>query len=248
MTLRVVNWNVAWATPRSERSPEILRRIAESCPDVICLTESDAGLLAQDGYTICAQPDFGQRVVNDRRKALLWSSKQWREVEDPGSKTLPPGRFVSGITNTELGETTVIGICIPWHNSRATGPTGTRRQWQDHREYIDGLAKILGRSSATPLIVMGDFNQRIGQGNYPPARLRAALQDAMSPRLTTVTAALGFRGRRAIDHIAISADLAAESLGVISNMPDDGKPLSDHFGVVAGLSTRNTPAETAIVE
>ena len=51
------------------------------------------------------------------------------------------------------------------------------------------------------------------------------------------TAGLGFQGRRTIDHIALSQDLAAESLGVISNVHQYGD-LSDHFGVVADLSVR----------
>ena len=37
-----------------------------------------------------------------------------------------------------------------------------------------------------------------------------------------------------IDHIALSQDLAADSLGVISNLHQDGD-LSDHFALVAGL-------------
>ena len=45
------------------------------------------------------------------------------------------------------------------------------------------------------------------------------------------------KGRRTIDHITLSGDLAAEYLGVISNIHQDGN-LSDHFGIVADLSVR----------
>ena len=47
--MSLVNWNVQWATPRSKRTPEILRRIEEHTPDVICLTESNIELLSADG-------------------------------------------------------------------------------------------------------------------------------------------------------------------------------------------------------
>ena len=53
--------------------------------------------------------------------------------------------------------------------------------------------------------------------------------------MTIVTSALAFQGRRSIDHIALSEDLAVESLDVISNIYD-GRELSDHFGVIADLS------------
>jgi len=43
-----------------------------------------------------------------------------------------------------------------------------------------------------------------------------------------------------IDHLASSNDLAVESLGVISNLHDRGR-LSDHFGVVAKLSSQRAP-------
>ena len=86
--------------------------------------------------------------------------------------------------------------------------------------------------------MVGDFNQRFGQRSATPLRLRAALQSALSPNLLIATAGLGFQGRWTIDHIALSPDLAAESLGVISNIGEAGK-LSDHFGIVADLSAQS---------
>ena len=55
--------------------------------------------------------------------------------------------------------------------------------------------------------------------------------------MTIATSGLAFLGRRSIDHIALSEDLAGESLDVISNI-HDGRKLSDHFGVVADVSAR----------
>ena len=85
------------------------------------------------------------------------------------------------------------------------------------------------------MIVLGDFNQRIGQGKYVPLYLRSALQDAMSEHVTIATSALGHRGRRCIDHTALSEEFAAEYLSVISNISGE-KKLSDHSGVAAILS------------
>ena len=239
MSLSVVNWNVEWATPASRRTAEILDRIERHSPEVVCLTETHTGLLSQDGHAICSQPDYGYAIKEGRRKVLLWSRKPWEQIDAVGIDSMPPGRFASGVTQTSLGEVTVIGVCIPWAGSRVSGSNVERERWEDHEQYLTGLAEVLERVSAKRLIVMGDFNQRIGQRigqrSHTPQKLRQALQRTIPSRMTIATAALGRQGRRSIDHIALSEDLAAESLGVINNFQGDSK-LSDHFGVVAGLS------------
>ncbi len=167
---------------------------------------------------------------------MLWSREPWSEVDDSGLDSLPPGRFVSGITQTSVGEVTIVGICIPWFGSRTEARRGVerRRPWQDHKQYLAGLAALLERQDAQRLIVMGDFNQVIGQGSRAPAELRVALQDAFSPGMRIATADIAFQGRKSIDHIALSADWTVGSLGVISNI-HEGKELSDHFGVFADV-------------
>ena len=52
------------------------------------------------------------------------------------------------------------------------------------------------------------------------------------------TSELAFQGRKSIDHIALSDDWVVGSLDVISNIYEERK-LSDHFGVVADLSTQH---------
>ena len=46
--MKLVNWNVRWASPRSRSRAEILHRIEEHEPEVICLTETHDELLDQD--------------------------------------------------------------------------------------------------------------------------------------------------------------------------------------------------------
>ena len=241
MSLKVVNWNVEWATPSSRRTPEILRRIDQHAPEVACLTESHVGLLAQDGHVICSRADYGYPIKEDRRKVALWSREPWAEVDDVGIDALPPGRFVSGVTQTSLGTVRVVGICIPWFGSRteARRDSGRKMRWEDHRQYLAGLTQLLGEVPANRLIVMGDFNQIVGPGSRAPHGLQSALQKAFPPGISIVTSELAFRGRRSIDHIAVSGDLSVEALDVISNI-HDGRRLSDHFGVVAALSERGS--------
>ena len=234
MPLTLVNWNVEWATPASRRSAEILRRIDAHEPELVCLTESHEDLLSRRGHAICSRPDYGHRVKPGRRKVLLWSREPWRDVDDVGTADLPPGRFVSGITRTSVGEVTVVGICIPWSGSRVRGTGEKRRMWEDHGTYLAGLAKLLERPTKR-LIVMGDFNQRIGQRGNTPVHLRSALQRAFPAGMTIATSAVGLRGRRSVDHIAVGEDMAVEHLDVIDNGHGESR-LSDHFGVVSALS------------
>ena len=237
MSLSIVNWNVQFATPRSWRTPEILGRIEGYEAEIVCLTETHDELLARGGYAICSGADYGYGVQKNRRKVLLWSREPWRQVDDLGIESLPPGRFVSGVTQTSVGEVAVLGICIPWFGSRTEARRGDERRgrWEDHERYLAGLSDVLGRVEAKRLIVMGDFNQAFGQGSRAPQALRLALQEAFSPNLRIVTADLVFQERKSIDHIALSADWAVDSLAAISNIHGERK-LSDHFGVAADVS------------
>ena len=241
MSLQMLNWNVEWAEPKW-KAVEIERRIGQYPADIICLTETDTRHVAlpRGGHSICAQSDWGQPCPMDhegRRKVLLWSQRPWCDVDEVGDPSLPPGRFISGTTQTDIGKVTVIGVCIPYSRSRV-GPRWNRKMWQDHEEFLVGLARMVKRAPRERVVVVGDFNQRFGQRSSTPLRLREALWSAFSPHLLIATAGLGFQGYRTIDHIALSRDFTAESLGVISNVHENGL-LSDHFGVVADLAARD---------
>ena len=239
MSLRVVTWNVEWATPNSRRTAEVVSRIDRHAPEVICLTETHVGLLSPDGHTICSRPDYGYTTEEGRRKVMLWSREPWVQVDDVGIDSMPPGRFISGVTETSLGAVKVVGVCIPWFGSRAEPRRKLERrtQWEDHEHYLAGLTDILGRESAKCLIVMGDFNQTIGSGSRARLALQLALQNAFPPSMRIATSDIAFEGRRSIDHIAMSEDLVVESLGVISNI-HDGRRLSDHFRIVAQVAAQ----------
>ena len=236
-SMRVITWNVEWATRKSRRTAEIVGCISGHDPEVVCLTEAHVGLLSQHGHTICSQADYGYKVRENRRKVVLWSREPWREVDDVGLESMPPGRFVAGVTRTSLDDVTVVGVCIPWFGSRteARRELGRSKRWEDHEEYLVGMTEILGRCSTQRMIVMGDFNQIIGPGSRASHELRTALANAFSPNMRIATSELTFQGRKSIDHIALSEDFKVESLGVVSNI-HDGRKLSDHFGVVAELS------------
>lgn len=240
--MKLINWNVQWATPRSKRSVEILDRIDQHSPEIVCLTETHPELL-RDGHTISARADYGYGIRDSRRKVLLWSKDPWEHVDDIGENRMPPGRFISGVTRTSVGEVTVVGLCIPWSMARAhAGYSGERRTvWEDHEVYLEQLVGVLSRAPSKRLVIMGDFNQKITKASPrrsdKAAHRAALLRRAISPHVTLATSSLEFGGRRAIDHIALSADMSVASLDVISNIQGERR-LSDHFGVVADVFVR----------
>ena len=237
MPLTVVTWNVEWAGPRSGKAPEIRDRINSHAPEIICLTEANIHLLAGPGHIICSQPDAGYRVNLKRRKVILWSREPWDEIDDLGTDSMPPGRFITGATQTSLGRVTVVGVCIPWFGSRTEAKRGAEKknQWEDHEQYLVGLTEVLQQSPSERLIVMGDFNQKIGPESRASVSLQCALQTAFAPNMTIATADITFQDHKSIDHIAVTHDWSVRSLEVISNFHED-KELSDHFGLAANLS------------
>ena len=86
---------------------------------------------------------------------------------------------------------------------------------------------------------MGDFNQVVGKGCRAPQNLQAKLREAFPPSMAFATVDLEFQGRKSIDHMVLSEDLAVESLDAISNV-EEGIRLSDHFGVAADVSARQS--------
>lgn len=235
--MKLVNWNVEWANPQSLKTPEILNRIKQHTPEIICLTETHPDLLNDiGGHTISAQADYGYKTSKGR-KVLLWSTKPWQEIDDLGSNKLPPGRFISGVTQTSFGQVAIIGICIPWFGSR-TGVNSLKKceRFEDHAEFLAELKLILEEKIKMykKLIVVGDFNQRIS-GKYVPKYLHSALIEALSPSLTIISGELVCRDRESIDHIAITSNLATNSVKAIDNLHNE-KKLSDHFGVAANLT------------
>ncbi len=236
MSLTIVTWNVEWATPGSGKTAHLLNRIHRHAPEVVCLTETHRELLSPRGYAVCSRPDSGN-PIKCGRKVMLWSEQPWRQVDDLGIDSLPPGRFVSGVTQTSLGDVTVVGVCIPWFGSRTRRGSARRGRWEDHAQYLDGLRPVLEQLPRERVIVMGDFNQRLGPFSLAPAELRRALHAALPPGMRIITSDLAFEGRDTIDHVALTADMAAESVSVISHL-NEGEALSDHFGVIADVSAR----------
>ena len=130
-------------------------------------------------------------------------------MDDVGQDSMPTGRFVSGVTLTSIGEVRVVGVCIPWFGSRTESRRGSgrKKRWEDHEQYLVGLREALSLKHAEPTIVLGDFNQVVGEGGRAPREFQLALEEIFSNGIEITTSELAFEGRKSVDHIAVPATI-----------------------------------------
>ena len=204
--LKISCWNSDWATPSSKRGKFFSDKFDS---DIICLTEGYETLLPQDGYIISSNEDYGYKIQKGRRKVILWSKNKWTEVNQIGSKEIPTGRFISGVT----GGIRIIGICIPWRFAHVSTGRKDRKPWEDHLSFIQNLS-----FSNEKTIILGDFNQNIPKKNQPEI-VFSSLKN-MIDGFNLLTANMGLL------HIVSSTDLDVENIQRIATENN-----SDHDGI-----------------
>src|SRR5690349_16834816 len=164
--MRLLNWNLEFAPPASARGRAIAGVIEHHDPDVLCLTETHTSWSMDGGEWVWADADYGYRDTGERRKVGLWSRTPWTDVDTVGHPDLPGGRFVAGVTETDVGSLTVAGVCIPWQMAHVSTGHRDRAPWQDHLAYLAGLGELL-HPFVGSTVVAGDFNQRLPRRRVP---------------------------------------------------------------------------------
>ena len=204
--LKISCWNTDWATPTSKRGKFFIDKFDS---DIICLTEGYETLLPEDGYIISSHENFGYETKNGRRKVILWSKNKWSDIDELGSKEIPSGRFISGVTNGIR----IIGLCIPWRSAHVSTGRKDRKPWEDHLSFIQNLTL-----SHQKTIILGDFNQNIPKKNQPEIVFSSLMN--LIDGLNLLTTNMG------LDHIIISKDLEAKNIKRIATGTN-----SDHDGI-----------------
>lgn len=236
--ITLLNWNFERHAPHSRQAGVMIERAVAQRPNVICLTEAHSGSTASLGGHEIA--DRGATWSTDRRDgerlALLWSANPWRDVDAAGNDGTRTGGHISGTTDTTMGAVRVIGICAPHHAASQVGTGEKARLWTEQVIFCNGLANLIStRDRGIPTVVLGDFNQyvpRIWGSKAAHSAMLVALDDV---RLATCGPISG-SDEPTIDHVAHTPDLAAQKVIGLSRFDDDGRALSDHFGVVARLA------------
>jgi endonuclease/exonuclease/phosphatase (EEP) superfamily protein YafD len=145
---------------------------------------------------------------------------------------MPSGRYVSATTSTPLGDVRVVGVCISRSHANVTGGQSDRKPWDEHRQYLSTLEAQLGPEleHGLPLVLAGDFNQRLSGPSRVPRDCRELLVRALAPLDVPTGTVHGARGTL-IDHIAVRG---LQPVGVEALvLRYENRPVSDHDGVVA---------------
>lgn len=248
----IVNWNIGWASPRSPRGKEILRRIKKLNPEIACLTEAKPDFLeGWSGDIICSNRNYsGNR--SEGHKVLLWSKNSWEQKDTQDNAELPKGRFVSGITKTSIGELAVIGVCIPYSASRTQKYVPEEEKckyWQEHKSFLTYLKDIIKQKieQHNRLIMIGDFNQPINT----PIYIKNILTKTLDPYLRIVTGDLKqqcqikykgeckLKNKSNIDHVAISNQLSFQKCCIIDE-PNQKLLSANHFEIFVDLINQDS--------
>lgn len=233
--VRIVIWNIEWRRLSHPDGRELQARIAACKPDILCITEGYPDFLPL-AHRIESVALPGPAADRERRKVLLWSRQPWTEVDNLGDPELPTGRYIGGKTSTPLGDVWVDGLCIPWFAAHVSVGRRDRVLWEEHMLYLDALRRVLhSPRPGSGRLTMGDYNQRIPQRRAPD-RAFQALMEAFSPSLSCATSGpLPPSGLLSIDHLHHSAGFEAVSVATLSPAGENGRALSDHFGLYVVL-------------
>lgn len=238
--MKIILWNTQWAPPGSERERMIREIVLGSSPDLVCITEGYRQTWEDHGHLICSQADYGYPITPGRRKILLLSRTPWSEIDDLGQAGLPPGRFVSGVTQGIR----CFGICVPWKDAHVRNGRKDRLPWEDHVSFLDGLSEVLDRHHGPQSILLGDFNQRIPRIRQPVhvfEKLEAVLGKGFSVQTKGLIQPIN---ELSIDHCCVRPAPRCVEVTGISNV-QSGVELSDHFGLLIEIAL--TPGEIPAV-
>ena len=222
--MKILLWNVKWATPRSKRGKEIRRIYREFSPDIACVTEGSLSFWQEEGNVISSVEDYGYKITEGRRKVILVSSSEWEDVDTVGSLTLPSGRYCFGRTHGY----DIHGVCIPWAHAHVSTGKKDKKTWEDHQAYLDGIKPLL-MNAQEKTIVLGDYNQRIPRLRTPVAIYEKLLNTFSQNLRISTTGIIEDLNKQAIDHLAHTQDIHIKSIIPIDNHIGSLE-LSDHFG------------------
>lgn len=240
--MKLLVWNINWATPTSRKGRIIAPKIAAGKFQVVCLPETEEGMLPSGGQRILGGDNWGYKREGARRKIALWSSAAWTDVIPEGPVGMPPGRFISGVSHGIR----FIGVCIPWKDAHVTTGNKNRDIWEEHGAYLKKLRAVVvaALKKPQPICLIGDFNQRIPRVSQSKKakEVADALQEIIDLGLEVITAEKrDAEGDLLIDHMALGAGLRGAVETIWPNIDENGLKLSDHVGVGALMDGKLIP-------
>jgi len=148
--VRIATYNVNGI---SARLPNLLRWLAESAPDVVCLQELKA---PQEKFPDDAVRAAGYGVILARTEELEWKSLSSLENSEPTEirRALPGDPDMPTVATSRRRSRLVIG-CLYLPTATLTGPKfDYKLRWLDR--LIAHAAELVSRGS--PVVLAGDYN------------------------------------------------------------------------------------------
>jgi len=232
--MNILTWNLERKKVNTPYGKLAIQHLFQQVPDVMAISETWTDFPTHGGYTAHSQHPKGH-FADDERKILIWSKHPWTEIDNVGDKGLPIGRFVSGVTLTEVGEIRVVGVCIPYHMADVVHGTKDKKPWEQHKVFLEILPSIL-QGYSRPVIIAGDFNQRIPKVKYGNHEAALKMQQAFKNYNIVTQGIIDGLSRAGIDHIAINKQLSAKKVWGWSNIVNQNR-LSDHDGAGCTLTS-----------
>lgn len=233
--MKIACWNMEWRRPNSWQSEVMCRQVESRQPDIVCLPEAYETTLAGNWHGVFSEADYGYPLIPGRRKVTLWSKTPWSNVDQVGSRELPPGRFVSAQTRSQIGGIQIVAVCVPWSAAHVSTGRRDRSPWEDHLLYLERLAPLLSSMvNSMPTILIGDLNQRIPRSRSP-FRAYEALQSALDGFAIWTSGEIEGLEIQPVCHIAGTRQLRCQCVSGYSRQMGT-KHLSDHDGLIVDVS------------
>lgn len=235
---RFLVWNLQRQRPESAKSNAQIDVILKFKPDVAILTETWLGYTRKmGGHEVSVFGGVWSPTDPNERKILLWSKTPFTDVVECKFEGSEVGRILAATTTISSGPVRLIGVCIPYHAANPNKTTKPVKMWSEHRYYLAELAKFVAQqSSSAPLIIAGDFNQRIPNA-FPPKDVQLSLLNSLGQTRLLTGGEISEQKTQVIDHLSASSHFQLEGLEIVEPTLIGKTPVSDHKGVLLRLNS-----------
>jgi Endonuclease/Exonuclease/phosphatase family len=234
---RFLVWNLQRQKHESRRAAAQRDIIFQNKPDVAIFTEIWSGYIQKmGGHEVSVFGGVWSRTDSNERKILLWSKTPFTDVDECIFEGSAVGRIVAATTTIPSGSVRVIGVCIPYHAANTRRIPNPMKMWSEHRYYLIELAKFISQQNPSiPLVIAGDFNQRI-PSTFPPKDVQQSLLNSLGQTKLLTSGEIGEKKTKVIDHLSASSHFQLKGLEIIQPTLIGKTAITDHIGVLLRLN------------
>lgn len=231
--MRILAWNLEWATQRSQVKKLSVDHIDQLNPDIALLSEVKETFLPS-GNVLLGGEDWGYKSQQGRRKvAIVSSNARYDDVVENMQRPLK-GRYISTTISVYDKEYRVISVCIPWKFCHTNTGAKDQKVYGEHLAFIGAMNDRLDAEvkHELPIILGGDFNQPIGIGAScnPASKALNDLLNTYGLIVATANQVVPDSSKKLLNHIALRG-AQPQSVVVWNNMIN-GNKVTDHAGAM----------------